>query len=161
MSASENTLIPPELDAEFEELAARYPQKRAALLPILHRMQEVHGWISPEVMEAVAGWIGLAPVEVEGVVSFYPMFRRRPAGRHLVSVCKNISCHLCGAEDVLAAIEKRFGLKPGETSADGRITLQAVQCLGACGYGPMMDVDGTYHEHLTPDSAVEILEELP
>lgn len=149
------------LRAELDQLCARYPQRRAALLPILHRVQEERGWISREAMEEVAGYLDVPPVEVQGVVSFYPMFRQEPGGRHEVWVCRNISCHLTGAEELLRAIEQRFGVKPGETSADGRFTLRAAQCLGACGYGPMMDVDGRYHEHLTPERAVEILEGLP
>lgn len=160
MSPAQEEILTPELRAEFDELVARYPQRRAALIPILHRVQEERGWISNEAMAAVADYLGIAPVDVLGVVTFYPMFRRQPAGRHVVSVCKNISCHLTGAETILAAIERRFGVRPGETTADQRFTLQSVQCLGACGYGPMMDVDGTYHEHLTPEKAVEILEGL-
>lgn len=152
--------ITPELRVEFDALVARYPQRRAALIPILHRVQDVHGWLSPERMAAVADYLGLPPVEVQGVVSFYPMFRQQPIGRHLVSVCKNISCDLLGCRALLAAIEGRFGVKPGETSRDGAFTLHTVQCLGACGYGPMMDVDGTYHENLSPEAAVAVLEEL-
>lgn len=160
MTAAPPALLSDALRAEFDELCARYPQRRAALLPILHRVQEVHGWISREVMEEVAACLGIAPVEVLGVVSFYPMFRRKPGGRHHVSVCKNIACHLLGSERILAAIESRFGVRSGETTADGAFTLQTAQCLGACGYGPMLDLDGVYHENLTPEAAVELLEGL-
>jgi len=160
VSPVQEEILTPELRAEFDELVARYPQRRAALIPIRHRVQDTHGWISREAMAAVADYLGLAPVEVLGVVSFYPMFRQEPGGRHQVAVCKNISCHLNGAEELLAAIERRFGVRPGETTSDQRFSLHAVQCLGACGYGPMMDVDGTYHEHLRPEQAVEILEGL-
>lgn len=160
MSATPEILTPG-LREEFEELVARYPQRRAAMLPILHRVQEEQGWISREAMEAVADYLGVPPVEVFGVVSFYPMFREQPSGRHVVSVCKNISCDLMGCSAIFKAIEQRFGVRPGETTEDGAFTLFAVQCQGACGYGPMMDVDGTYHEHLTADSAVTLLEELP
>lgn len=155
-----NALVTPELRAEFDALCGRYPQRRAALLPILHRVQDVHGWISRAAMEEIADYLGIPPVEVQGVVSFYPMLRQEPAGRHIVSVCKNISCDLLGCRELLAAIQGRFGVKPGETSGGGAFTLFAAQCLGACGYGPMMDVDGTYHENLTPEAAVEILEKL-
>jgi len=153
-----DAVLSAELRAEFDAICARYPQRRAALLPILHRVQETLGWLSKDAMESVAEYLGIAPVEVQGVVSFYPMYRREPGGRHHVSVCKNISCHLMGAEALFAAIEKRFGVKPGETTSDGAFTLQAVQCQGACGYGPMLDLDGAYHEHLSADSAVELLE---
>lgn len=160
MNADPEEIITPELRSEFDALCTKYPEKRAALLPILHRVQQVHGFLSNQALEAIATYLELAPVEVLGVVSFYPMFRRAPIGRHRVAVCKNISCDLMGAEDIFAAIKKRFGVEAGETTADNSFTLEAVQCLGACGYGPMMDIDGTYHEHLTGESAVEILEDL-
>lgn len=160
MTASAAAVLTAHLRAELELLCALYPQRRAALLPILHRVQDAQGWISTAAMEEVAELLGIQPVEVQGVVTFYPMFRTGPAGRHVVSLCKNISCHLLGSRDILRAIERRFGVRPGETTADGAFTLQTVQCLGACGYAPMMDVDGAYHENLTPERAVRILAEL-
>jgi len=152
--------LEPALRAGFDRICARYPQKRAALLPILHLVQDREGFLSRESLVQVAEYLEIPPVEVLGVVTFYPMFRREPGGRHRVAVCRNISCHLLGARSILQAIEKRFGVQPGETTEDGRFTLESVQCQGACGYAPMLTLDGEYHENLTPEGAVELLEGL-
>jgi len=160
VTAETTAILTPTLREEFDALCGRYPQRRAAILPILHRVQDQEGWISKQAMEEVADYLEMPPVEVWGVVSFYPMFRRSPGGRHHVSVCKNISCDLLGCREVFAQIEKRFGVRPGETTDDGAFSLHASQCLGACGYGPMLDLDGEYHENLTPESAVKLLEDL-
>jgi len=152
--------LDPDLRAGFDRICARYPQKRAALLPILHLVQDREGFLSRESLIQVAGYLEIPPVEVLGVVTFYPMFRREPGGRHRVAVCRNIACHLLGARGILQAIEKRFGVQPGETTADGGFTLESVQCQGACGYAPMLALDGEYHENLTPEAAVELLEGL-
>jgi NADH:ubiquinone oxidoreductase subunit E len=153
--------LPPELVSELEELATHYPERRAALIPALHRCQkELGGWISPEIMEACAELFGLEPVEVFGVASFYPMFHLRPRGRHLVGVCHNISCSLRGAEDVLArACEAAGCARPGATSPDGEFTVVRVECQGACTNAPMLDLDGTYHENLGPGDVERILGE--
>ena len=146
------------LRAELEELASHYPQRRAALIPALHRCQEEHGgWISPELMEACAELFGIEPVEVWGVVSFYPMFRTRPCGTHLINVCHNISCELRGAQEILAKVCELTGADPGETSSDGRFTVGSVECQGACANAPMMEIDGTYHEDLDEDKVERIL----
>ena len=150
--------LPQKLLREFEELVARYPQKRAGLIPALHRCQEeLGGWISPQVMEDLSAYFGLEPVEVYGVASFYPMFRLKPAGKHVVSVCHNISCELRGATKLLEHVCKVTGAKPYGTSADGKFTVWPVECQGACANAPMFDLDGTYHEDLTPEKAEKIL----
>lgn len=150
--------LPDALVREFDELATHYPDRRAALIPALHRCQEeLGGWISPETMEGVAAYFDLEPVEVYGVVTFYPMFRTRPPGRHVVSVCHNVSCDLRGARDVLARVCAVTGAAPGETSADGKFTVVTVECQGACANAPMFDLDGTYCEDLTLDDVDRIL----
>jgi NADH-quinone oxidoreductase subunit E len=119
--------FPPALQAEFDELVTHYPQRRAALIPALHRCQEeLGGWISPETMEDCAAYFGLSPVEVFGVVTFYPMFRVQPPGRHVVGVCHNISCMLRGAEELLARVCELTGARPHHDSPDGRFTVQRV-----------------------------------
>ena len=140
---------------EFTELLTHYPDKRSALIPALHRVQEEHGgWIAPEQMEDLAAFLELSPVEVFGVVSFYPMFRTRPRGRHLVNVCHNISCELRGAPALLQKVCAVTGASVGGTSADGRFTVATVECQGACTAAPMFEMDGVYHENLD-DAQVE------
>ena len=154
--------FPAALSAEFGELVGRYPDAKAALIPMLHRCQEeLGGWLSPEILEACAERLGMEPVEVYGVASFYPMFHLKPRGTHLVSVCHNISCDLRGARDILDKAREVTGCPKGaRTSADGRFTVQAVECQGACASAPMIDLDGVYHENLTVEDVARILEEV-
>lgn len=150
--------LPEDLSRELDELCTHYPEQRAGLIPALHRCQEeLGGWISPETMEDVAAYFDLEPVEVYGVVTFYPMFRTSPPGRHVVSVCHNISCELRGARDVLEHVCRVTGAPKGGTSPDGRFTVVTVECQGACANAPMFDLDGTYHEDLTGDDVDRIL----
>jgi NADH-quinone oxidoreductase E subunit len=154
--------LPPNLANEFTELATHYPEKRAALIPALHRCQEeLGGWISPQTMEDVAAFFGLEPVEVFGVVTFYPMFRTSPRGKHLVGVCHNISCTLRGAEELLAKVCEVTGAKVHGTSPDGKFTVERVECQGACANAPMFDLDGVYHEDLDLARAEQILRRAP
>ena len=150
--------FPEQLAREFEELASHYPDRKAALIPALHRCQEeLGGWISPEIMESCAEFFGLEPVEVYGVVSFYPMFRLSPPGKHVVGICRNISCDLRGAAEIAACASQHTGAEMGTSSADGRFYLEAVECQGGCTNAPMMVVDGVYHEDLTPADVEKIL----
>jgi NADH-quinone oxidoreductase subunit E len=150
--------LPEKLIAEFDGLVAKYPERRAALIPILHRCQEeLGGWISPAVMEDVAAYIELEPVEVFGVASFYPMFKLKPVGAHVVSVCHNISCDLRGAQDILAQVCELTGAPLHGTSPDGKFTVTTVECQGACANAPMFDLDGTYHEDLDREQVKGIL----
>ncbi len=143
-------VIPAELVRELEELARHYPERRAALIPALHRLQEERGgWLSPETLEACAAFFGLEPVEVYGVASFYPMFHLRPVGRHVVGVCHNVSCTLRGAEEVLERVCELTRCLPGGTSADGAFSVRRVECLGACANAPMLALDVVFHEDLT------------
>jgi NADH-quinone oxidoreductase subunit E len=147
------------LTDEFEVLARNYPEKRAALILALHRCQEeLGGWISPQTMEDLAAWFGIEPVEVYGVASFYPMFHLRPVGKHVVSICHNISCDLRGATAILSAVCEYTRAPLGGTSPDGKWTVKHVECQGACANAPMLDLDGKYHEDLTPEKALSILE---
>lgn len=153
--------LPQKLVDELDELVRHYPERRAGLIPALHRCQEeLGGWLSPETIEDVAAFFELEPVEVFGVATFYPMFRLKPRGKHLVSVCHNISCTLRGAETLLAEVCKVTGAPVGGTSPDGKFTVARVECQGACANAPMFDLDGVYHEDLTPDSAARILRDV-
>jgi NADH-quinone oxidoreductase subunit E len=146
--------------AEFDALLTRYPTKEAALLPTLWLVQRQEGWISEESMEYVAGLLGISPVKVFSVVSFYTMFYTRPMGRHVIHVCRNLSCSLLGARELVRHIEERIGASVGETTADGRYSLLTVECLGSCGTAPMMQVNDDYHENLTRERVDALLAEM-
>jgi NADH-quinone oxidoreductase subunit E len=150
----------PEQLAEVRRLQGLYPDPRGALLPVLHLAQETFGYLSPEAEEYVAGLFGLSPAHVHEVVTFYTLFFQRPKGRHVVAVCHNLSCHLAGAPEILAHLRARLGIEPGETTEDGRITLQSVECLCACEAAPMMQVDDRYELDLTREKVDRILEGL-
>ena len=150
--------LPQKLVQEFDALVQKYPDKKSGLIPALHRCQEeLGGWISPQIMEDLATYFGMEPVEVYGVASFYPMFRLRPVGKHFVSVCHNISCELRGATEILAHVCKVTGAKPYGTSPDGKFTVWPVECQGACANAPMIDLDGAFHEDLTTEKVDRIL----
>jgi NADH-quinone oxidoreductase subunit E len=146
--------------AEVRRLQALYPDKRGALLPVLHLAQETFGHISLETEAYVAGLFDLTPAHVHEVVTFYTLFFQRPRGRHVVAICHNLSCHLAGAPAIIAHVKRRLGVDPGETTEDGRITLQAVECLCACEAAPMMQVDDRYELNLTTEKVDRILETL-
>jgi NADH-quinone oxidoreductase subunit E len=146
--------------AEVRRLQALYPDKRGALLPVLHMAQETFGYISLPVEEYVGGLFELSPAHVHEVVTFYTLYFQQPRGRHIVAVCHNLSCTLAGAKDLLAHVTRRLGIDPGETTPDGRVTLQSVECLCACEAAPMAQVDDRYELNLTPDKVDRILEGL-
>jgi NADH-quinone oxidoreductase subunit E len=145
---------------EIARLQTLYPDRRAALLPALHLAQDTFGYISQEVEEYVAGLFGLSPAHVHEVVTFYTMYFRRPKGRHVVSVCHNISCHLAGAPAILRQLTARLGVEPGETTEDGRVTLLAVECLCACELAPMLQVDDRYEGPLTAETVDRLVDSL-
>jgi NADH-quinone oxidoreductase subunit E len=150
----------PEQLAEVARLQRLYPDPRGALLPVLHIAQDAFGHISLEVEAYVAGLFGLSAAHVHEVVTFYTLFFQRPKGRHVLAVCHNLSCHLAGAPDILAHVKARLGIEPGETTTDGRITFQSVECLCACEAAPMAQVDDRYELNLTPDKVDRLLEGL-
>ena len=150
----------PEQVAEVRRLQGLYPDKRGALLPVLHMAQDTFGYVSLEVQEYVAGLFDLAPSHVHEVVTFYTMFFQHPKGRHVVAVCHNLSCYLAGSRDILAHVKQRLGIDVGEMTDDGRVTLQSVECLCACEAAPMMQVDDRYELNLTTEKVDRILEGL-
>jgi NADH-quinone oxidoreductase subunit E len=145
---------------EVRRLQSLYPDKRGALLPVLHMAQDTFGYISLEAEEYVAGLFALSPAHVHEVVTFYTLYFREPKGRHVVALCHNLSCYLAGAPDILAHVKRRLGVEVGETTEDGRVTLQSVECLCACEAAPMMQVDDRYELNLTPAKVDRLLEEL-
>lgn len=151
----------PDMSAEIlkkaEAVMARYPHKRAALLPILHLIQKEAGCISPGAERWVAGLLGIKPVRVREMVTFYTLFRREPAGAHVIQACSNLSCTLQGAPALIDYIGAKLGIRPGETSADGKFTLLAVECLGNCDQAPCMMIDMEYHGRLTREKIDALL----
>ncbi len=149
---------------EIDLWVAKFPpdRKRSAVISALHAVQhENKGFLTTELMDAVAAYLGLAPIQVYEVASFYSMFETKPVGRHHVSVCTNISCMLRGAEEVVDYVEKKLAIKTGESTPDGRIYLKREEeCLAACTGAPMLMVDHVFHENLTSESIDKILEEL-
>jgi len=147
--------------AEIDKWIKRYPpeQKRSAVIPALHAVQRDNGgWLTTELMDAVAEYLDMPRIAVYEVGTFYSMFVHEPTGRHKINVCTNVSCMLCGSDEVVSHLQKRLGIKLGETTADNKFTLREVECLAACGGAPMMQVDRTYHENLTPEKIDEILD---
>jgi NADH-quinone oxidoreductase subunit E len=148
--------------ALVERIIRRYPQgkQKSAILPVLHIAQaECDGWLSPETMDYVATLLNIQPIEVYEVASFYSMFNLKPVGKCLIEVCRTGPCWLLGAEDLVHYMEKKLGIKEGETTADGMFTLKTVECLASCGTAPMMQVGEKYHEHLTREKVDAILDE--
>ena len=142
---------------EVRRLQGLYPDKRGALLPVLHLAQDTFGYISLEVEEYVAGLFELSPAHVHEVVTFYTLYFQQPKGRHVVAVCHNLSCHLLGAKGIIEHLTRSLGVEVGETTPDGRVTLLSVECLCACEQAPMMQVDDRYEGYLTPEKADGIL----
>jgi NADH-quinone oxidoreductase E subunit len=151
---------PSELYDEIQEIAARYPQRRSAVMPALRLAQERHGWLPPEAFREVAEALDLTPAYCKAVASFYDMYHLEPVGRHTIEVCTNISCALVGAQQVLEAFEGELGIHAGETSSDGNFTLRTIECAGGCGWGTVVSVDHRYREPVRPDDVPAIVEEL-
>ncbi len=143
--------------AEVRRLQGLYPDKRGALLPVLHLAQDTFGYVSLEVEEYVAGLFDLSPAHVHEVVTFYTLFFQQPKGRHVVAVCQTLSCHLMGAKGIIEHLKARLGVDVGETTPDGKTTLLAVECLCACEGAPMMQVDDRYEVNLTSQKVDQIL----
>ena len=162
--ARKSDLLTAESRAQIDDWIARYPadQKKSAVLSALQIAQHQNGgWVSSELMDAVADYLDMQPIEVYEVSTFYSMIEIEPVGRNMVAVCTNLSCMLCGSETIVEHVEKKLGIKLGETTADGRITLKLEEeCLAACAGGPMMTVNGHYKENLTPETVDEILDAL-
>lgn len=147
---------------EFKRLVARYPEgkQKSALLPVLHLAQDSFGgWLSTESMDYVAELLQIAPIEVYEVATFYSMYNLKPVGKYMFEVCQTGPCMLRGSDDIIAYIGEKLGIKPGETTGDGMFTLKTVECLGACGYAPMMQLGKHYREHLTKEKVDAIIDE--
>ncbi len=142
-------------------IIARYPEgkQKSALIPILHLAQEEFGWLSAETMDYVASLLQLEPIEVYEVATFYSMFNLKPVGKYVFEVCQTGPCMINGSDEIIAYIKETLGIGVGETTADGLFTLKTVECLGACGYAPMMQMGKHYREHLTKEKIDRIIAE--
>lgn len=147
--------------AKVQEIIRRYPdgKQKSALIPVLHLAQEEYGWLSAETMDYVASLLQLEPIEVYEVATFYSMFNLKPVGKYLFEVCQTGPCMIQGSDDIIDYIKQRLGIGVGETTPDGLFTLKTVECLGACGYAPMMQLGKHYREHLTREKVDQIIDE--
>ena len=150
----------PDLYDEIQVIADQYPVRRSAILPALRLAQERYGWLSPQAFREVAEALELTPAYCKAVASFYDLFHLQPVGQHLVEVCTNISCALVGAQQTLETFERELGIRAGETTADGAVTLRTVECAGGCSWGPVVAIDHRYHEPVRPDDVAGLVTEL-
>ena len=146
---------------QMNEVLNNFPQdkEKSALIRILHIAQAAYGWLSVPVMNKIAEFLKIQPIEVYEVATFYTMFHLQPVGKHVFEVCRTGPCMIEGAENIVSYIENKLGIKDGETTADGIFTLKTVECLGACGYAPMLQAGEKFHEHLTEAKVDELIEQ--
>ncbi len=148
------------MEQKITEILGRYPTTRAALLPVLWACQERYGWIAPGVMEAVARRLDESPAFVEGVVTFYTMFYTTPPARYVLQVCETLSCAVCGGHELVEHLKEKLGIGFGERTSDGMFQLVGVQCLGACGSAPVVQINDDYYENLDREKLDAVLDEL-
>jgi NADH-quinone oxidoreductase subunit E len=163
MSENIIELLSTDSRADIDRWIAKYPaeQKQSAVMAGLRIAQEQNGgWLTDELIQAVATYLDMDAIAAYEVASFYSMYERKPVGKHKICVCTNISCMLCGSDKVVEHLQTRLGIKMGETSEDGRFTLKEVECLGACVNAPMFELNKSYYENLTPESIDAILDGL-
>ncbi|MBM4370282.1 MAG: NAD(P)H-dependent oxidoreductase subunit E [Deltaproteobacteria bacterium] len=150
----------PEAQARIREIVLRYPTREAALIPVLYLAQDEFGSLSTEAMELVARQLELPLARVLGTATFYTMLRKQPVGRFHLEVCRNVSCYLRGSDGLLETLTRVLGIAPGETTGDGLFTLDTVECLAACGSGPALQVNGEFHENMTPAALEQLIARL-
>ncbi|WP_069659653.1 NADH-quinone oxidoreductase subunit NuoE family protein [Arcticibacter eurypsychrophilus] len=164
ISETDEIIFTPELLVKFNEILLRYPEDRqkSALLPILHLVQAEYGWVSSPLMDKVADFLQLKPIEVYEVATFYSMFFLKPPGKYMLEVCRTGPCCLIGAETIMKHIEERLNVKEGEVTADGLFSWRGVECLAACGMGPVLQIapEYTFYENLTAASVDELIDRL-
>ncbi len=158
-----STLFDPETRAAIDAEVAKYPPewKQSAVMPALTLVQDANGgWLTRDLMDAVAAYLDMPVVSVYEVATFYGMYDLEPQGRHKVCVCNSVSCLLLGSEELIEHVESKYGVRPGETTPDGRFTFKEVECLGACRHAPAVLLDKTYHEDLSPEALDELIDGL-
>ena len=168
MLSVQNTDMPvtftPELISQFADVVSRYPvgKQKSALLPILHLVQAEFGWVSAPAMDKVAGYLDIQPIEVYEVASFYTMYFLKPKGKYMLEVCRTGPCEIVGAGKIIAHIEQKLGVKEGDVTEDGLFSWRGVECLAACGFGPVLQIgpEYTFYEKLTTDSVDQLISDL-
>lgn len=145
--------------AQIKEIAGRYPRRASAILPAFHLLRQEYGWVSEESCVGISEVLEVPPVEVFDALSFYTYIPNKPGGKYSMQICHNISCHLNGADELLQHIKQEHGLTPGRTSEDGLFTLTTVECLGACGGSPVMQVAGDYYDYMTPEKFDKLIKQ--
>ena len=153
-------MLSQEANQQIQALIGKYPHKRSALIPSLQLAQKEVGYLSNDTICEIARIFDLTPNEVYEVATFYTMLYKKPVGKYVIQVCTNISCLLCNAEDIVSHLSGKLGIQPGETTPDGKYTFLEVECLGSCGTSPVMQINETYYEELTPEKVDQILDSL-
>jgi NADH-quinone oxidoreductase subunit E len=159
-AAPKKLMLAPPVERRLDDLLRRYPTPKSTILHVLWAIQEQEGWISEEWMHYASERCGVPLSHVLGVVSFYTMFHQTPPGRHHVQVCRNLTCTMLGAEELLACAKRKLGIEHGERTADGRFSFEEVECLAGCSWAPVVQVNRTYHENMTPEKLEKLLEGL-
>lgn len=162
-SQNVTNLLSDEVRAEIDQWVAKYPadQKQSAVMPALRIVQDANGgWLTTELMDAIADYLSMPTIAVYEVATFYSMYELKPVGRHKISVCTNISCMLCGSDGIVTHLQNKLGIKMGQTTADGKYTLKEVECLGACAGAPMFQIGRHYYENLSAEKVDQILDSL-
>lgn len=153
-----NTLIRERYPAKVQSILQQFPEKKSASIPLLYLAWETYGYLSPEAMEEVAEILGTSPAYIQGIASFYTMFPLKPTGKYHIEVCTNISCHLTGAQSILQTLKNKLGIDSGERTEDGRFSLQTVECLAACSWGPCLHINGKEYTNLTVEKVIELID---
>jgi NADH-quinone oxidoreductase subunit E len=148
---------------EFDKLKKRFPPgfESSLVLPCVRRIQEDRGFVADSDIDGLVAYLGVPRIQIEEVLSYYTQFRRKPIGRWHLQTCRNVSCSMCGAERLMDHVRRTLKIEAGETTADGRFTFSTVECLGSCGTAPVMMVNDTYHESMSPEKVDALLKELP
>jgi len=155
-------MFPDDVKAELEAIRERFPgHPKAALVPVLRRVQAERGWLDGESQAWVAEFLGITAIEVHEVATFYPMLYTQPVGEHVIHVCRTLSCDVCGARELWQHLTRKLGVERGGTTADGRFTLRGAECLASCGTAPVMLIDNERHENVSPEEADKLLEAAP
>jgi NADH-quinone oxidoreductase subunit E len=154
-------MLGPEFEKRVDVVVARYPEPKAALLPVLWEVQRARGHVDAESEAWVAARLGVTPAHVHGCVTFYTMYKQRPSGKYHIQVCTTLSCMLRGSDELVQHLTRRLGIGVGETTPDGRFSLVRVECLGSCGTAPMFQLNDDYHENLTTEGVDRLLDSLP
>lgn len=154
-------MLGPEFESRVDAIVSRYPNAPSAILPVLWEIQKEKGWVDLDAERWVAKRLGTSEAHVHGVVTFYTMFKQKQSGKYHIQICTTLSCMLRGSDELLKHLERKLGIKAGEMTPDGKFSIVRVECLGACGYAPMFQLNDDYYENLSLEKVDRLLESLP